>query len=680
MHRGAGLLGYHEHSVLEFIFDGTNWIVSPIDRFKVGNYGTGRNSAGGVDVDCEGAVWASGDALNFPSPAIYGITRIPATGNQADFPHGSNSHLIDLDGITNTGGRPKTYIGDVEVFDVCSPCFDVTEITVDCPEELNGPFIATFTLTNRSPQTIAYLLHTPCPAADLPAGATSGPLLPTGWQTLPAPLAPGDSTVVTVQIPSAGLNANDRFCWNITFFDRTGGECCRDKVCVPIPDCECFVVLDKTIECEVDADGTVKYFVNFNLQNTSAFTWYTLNLLPLNPFAASNPFTPSSFDLSSSPVPPGGTYQFTTCLTGNPGDALCFFIAVHAEDYEICCSKECCIVLPPCDGVQLDEFAVSRQVPCCPDEFGNVASYITLVVCNNSAFPRTYDWTINPIPAMGNCTATLSPSALVMPSGSIPVGPNSCAQVIIQVNCEELNAGDRACYEVCVQQQGNPANTFCGLGIIYVPQDPDIGIKIDQPVVNAESPRNVLRVSNPSDEPRHFVFEVVSLGAATEIRSPDGSTEGAALRQVFEINLEGGEEREVEVFVSLTDRELPPLSLNPFVVNTYNEQGQISQTVGTFVYLRSQDAERLAIMALEVSSSGELTFNISTQPGKRYALESSNNLGSEQDWTLTSCSASGSSETASEFIAQGKELVLNLTLNPDCSASFYRAVEIPAAQ
>lgn len=669
-HRGAFVGGPHSTNVLEYIFDGTNWIVSPIDKFKVGNYSSGQNTAGGVDVDCSGAVWASGDALNYPAPFIYGITRIPAAGNQADLPHGANSHLIDLDGIIT--GVPKTYIGDVEIYDVCSPCFDITDISVKCPQELNAPFTATFTLTNQSSHTAAYLWHTPCPSAQLPAGATSGPLLQVGPQALVSPLAPGDSTTVTVQIPSG--NANDIFCWNLTLLDETGAECCTDKVCVTLPDCECFIVLEKKISCEIDSTGVPKYTIEFDLLNTSTFTWHALNLLPPSLFST------ATFDLSGAPVSPGGTYQFKTCVSGNPGDAICFNIAVHSENIEVCCSKECCIVLPPCDGVKVDRCEVTRQAPCCRDADGNVIASVTLTVCNNSAFPRSYDWKILPRPLGPGCNAVLTASAFVMPTGSFPVGPNSCVSIVIPVSCKELKPGARACFEVCVEQQGAPTNSFCCEGQVYVPFNDDPVIKIQDPVLNADSPRNVLTVSNPGAESRRFVFEVSSVTAVTEISSPDGSTEGAAPSQLISLDLRGGETREVEVMISLSELNLPPTSLNPIVITAYNEQGQISQSLGSFVFLLSQKVERLGIKDMEVNPSGEITFRIATQAGKRYAMESSASLGRDQVWASAACSAPGSPEIITEFIAQGSELVLKVMPLPDCPVYFYRVTELPPVQ
>jgi hypothetical protein len=390
-------------------------------------------------------------------------------------------------------------------------------------------------------------------------------------------------------------------------------------------------------------------------------------------------FNNPSFDLSAAPVPPGGTYQFQTCITGNPGDAICFNIALHGENIDVCCSKECCIVLPPCDGgVELDRCEVARRAPCCRDAQGNVLASVTLTVCNNSAFPRTYDWTIGPGPMSFACNTPLPPSAIIVPNGTIAVGPNSCASIVIPINCQDLKPEDRACYEVCVTQQGNPNNTFCCGGIVYVPGDDDPVIKIQDPVLDADSPGNVITVSNPGPRARKVVFEVVSVTAMTGISSPDGSIDGPAPTQLIELDLGAGESREVQIRISPIREDLPPIALNPIMVNFYDEQGQIGDTAGSFVYTMVQKADGLRIKNMNVTGSGDLLFRIATEPGKQYALESSHTMGDASPWETTDCSDESTKKVASSFIAQGKELVLRVSPGLDCPVNFYRVVEISA--
>ncbi|MCB9865909.1 MAG: LamG domain-containing protein [Phycisphaerales bacterium] len=84
------------------------WVPSAFS-FKLGDTGPdGTNSAGGVDYDRDGNVWATGDALQFWPLAVYGLQSLPCTGGDV-----TNSVIVDLNGVYSTSD--KTEIGDVEV-------------------------------------------------------------------------------------------------------------------------------------------------------------------------------------------------------------------------------------------------------------------------------------------------------------------------------------------------------------------------------------------------------------------------------------------------------------------------------------------------------------------------------------------------------------------------------------
>ena len=56
--------GAHQSSVLEYLGNTGGWVASATNKYLVGGIAGGRNAAGGVDLDCEGNVWASADALH----------------------------------------------------------------------------------------------------------------------------------------------------------------------------------------------------------------------------------------------------------------------------------------------------------------------------------------------------------------------------------------------------------------------------------------------------------------------------------------------------------------------------------------------------------------------------------------------------------------------------------------
>jgi len=84
------------------------WVPSSFD-FEIGVSGPdGTNSAGGVDYDRAGNVWATGDALQFWPLTVYGLQSLPCTGGDV-----TSSVLVDINGVYSV--YDKTEIGDVEV-------------------------------------------------------------------------------------------------------------------------------------------------------------------------------------------------------------------------------------------------------------------------------------------------------------------------------------------------------------------------------------------------------------------------------------------------------------------------------------------------------------------------------------------------------------------------------------
>ena len=114
----------HASRVLEYQCKDFCW--QRVNSYKVGDYGSKTNSAGGVDYDNfpyvagqpVGRVWSSGDAIHlfgsYPD-AVYGYQGFRPTGGD-----NTNSMLIDSDGFVSYGD--KMYIGDIEA----PGCPDIT--------------------------------------------------------------------------------------------------------------------------------------------------------------------------------------------------------------------------------------------------------------------------------------------------------------------------------------------------------------------------------------------------------------------------------------------------------------------------------------------------------------------------------------------------------------------------
>ncbi|MGI8601436.1 MAG: hypothetical protein ACR2OZ_00390 [Verrucomicrobiales bacterium] len=669
-HSGVGEGGTHQGRVLEYTGSSGSWTAAPVDKFRVGDYSTGDNSAGGVAVECAGAVWASGDALNYPSPFIYGITRMPAGGNEFDVPYGANSHFVDLDGIiTNV---PKTMQGDVETFDPCeTKCLEVSEIKVECPKEPGGAFTATFTIKNTGTQTADYIWYTPCPAADLPAGAVTVQPLPAGVNSLSPPLAPGASTTQTIQFP--GVNGGAKVCFRITLLDKAGEECCTEKVCFDMPECDCFLVEKKTVECKQQADGTFQICLTITLKNLSNFTWYQVNFLP--PAL----FTPSSFDLSATPVPPGGTVTLTTCINSQPGLEVCFFISVHDKDIDVCCSQECCIVLPDCDVEHPDLCEVTRVAPCCPPAPGTAD--ITLTICNNGAVPRTYDWDISSPAPVPPCTKQI-PDALFAPSsGSVSVPAGGCVSLVIKASCEGFKQGDCANFIVCVQERNNPQNRFCCDGIVQRPQP-------GQPVVKDPAGGLAPHPLNPG-EVGNLRFEVINTeSAAMDVpfviwSNPlvlrfqiEGQPEPPSNFAYGFVRLPAGATQLVNLRVFPDPGLLGDGTIIPLFFSHVSPERVPGPTLGSSsIRMAPGTVPGFQIEAFQLRPDGRLVLDVQTRTGHVYRVQKSQDFINALGWQGAQCSPENGGPPADEFNGNGEVVRCVIEPEPLEPRMFFRVVE-----
>lgn len=117
------LFGAHHTRILRYTPSGTNWVTTPSTTHHIGgdpgfyfaNNMVGANSAGGVAVNCDESIWATGDmfpgsysvppnVINGPGDlgAVYGTMRIPTGGNSLLAGYGYGGFAIDFDGNTNS--------------------------------------------------------------------------------------------------------------------------------------------------------------------------------------------------------------------------------------------------------------------------------------------------------------------------------------------------------------------------------------------------------------------------------------------------------------------------------------------------------------------------------------------------------------------------------------------------
>ncbi len=417
----------HLSRLLEYTGTSPVWSPTPTNKWQVGRLAQGNNSAGGNAPDCDGNVWSSGDALIHPNPSIYGLQRIPPGGNATTLPFTtSNSYLIDLD--MDTSAHDKTTIGEVDIYDPACDCMSITEIDVRCPTDGTNGFPVSFSLTNQSSHVGQYVLLTP-------VQPTSGTFSP-NQIILPQPLAVGDKAIINTTIN--GLMPGETICFDITLLSSSFEECCSQTLCLTMPECDCFVVVDESIQCDPANPGTYTY--SFSYQNLTGAPLYHLVFWAAPPVVV----TPNAFDYSSSPIPPLGFATGTVTITGGtPGSVLCMNVSIHDDHFMECCAEEVCITLPECGEPGMDTCHVTKIVHCCPDAAGLPPSgTITLTVCNNGTTPQTYNWSANGLAPTTQCPVQLSPSDFTPSSGSLgPIPPGQCASVQISVNCERLQIG-----------------------------------------------------------------------------------------------------------------------------------------------------------------------------------------------------------------------------------------------
>lgn len=184
----------------------------------------------------------------------------------------------------------------------------------------------TFTFTNNAPFPIGWIYLT------APAGVT---LAQNPIQLTP-PLAPGASTSITVTM--SGLQPNSEACFTFGFHSPGLEECCVEKICFKVPDCDCFQILEEEIICNPNGS----FSINMVLQN---LTIYNISQI----WAVG----PTGSNLSPNPtlvnVAPGGVVTLNWTLTGNSlaGTTFCFKVMFFNGGVR-CCVKEVCVDLPDC--------------------------------------------------------------------------------------------------------------------------------------------------------------------------------------------------------------------------------------------------------------------------------------------------------------------------------------------
>lgn len=476
-HSQLGTNGAHSHRILEWTYDpsGPAWNLvpeitpTPTYKYHLGSAFGGQNSAGGVQPDCEGNVWVTGNFYSGTTAGsrIYGAQRIPAGGNFATAPEQSGSTSLWIDYNDSPVEVTKYALGALAMWEPCG-CMEIEVGEIECPREPDEPFTITLDVTNLSGQTATIGWIRPCPEADLPSGATSVVPSPATLFPFNTPVANGDQTTITFQVP---FDPNARtVCFSLTLFDEDLNECCTEKFCFDLPDCDCAEIIDQDVQSETLANGDIKH--------TITITVFNLTHLSGNPYPFSYATVPPqpgfvSFDATPTPDPilPGQSGTFTFCyicpLLQQPcPDKLITTIGFHDGTVENCCSLEVCIELPPGDKVTEPDTCqiINRNVVACPDPTGQGwYADIRVYICNNFCEPRTYDWGVNPQSA--NVISIAPNSGLI---GPIP--PGECEIVSFRI-LGNLEPGQNGTYSITFTPTDGGPSVTCR-GDFTRPEDP----------------------------------------------------------------------------------------------------------------------------------------------------------------------------------------------------------------
>lgn len=353
----------HQSRVLEYQLSGTNWVPSG-RNFSVGNHNYHWNSAGGIDLDCDGDVWMTGDALVLtpangrppslpPDPTaytIYGLQKSPASGNTggkstADLAQptyvGLNSYYVDLNGQTQTiaNTTDKTMIGSLEIYKrLCGAepqeCAGITKQEISCKTETTGGYNLTFNVTNNTGQPVTSILVTPPPGSTFTITSQT-PSIPGGV------LQPG--TTIPVSVTIGGGQPGQEICFTVTLMTKEG-KCCTVRVCQALPFC-CATAKNIKLGCSPFVPGG-----GFGYTYTLSITNQTSNLVQhiyLHPPAGVT-MTPNYFAVS---LAPGATFNTPPIIiTGiTAGASLNFGISLHTGDMKVCCTiSHFAGVMPSC--------------------------------------------------------------------------------------------------------------------------------------------------------------------------------------------------------------------------------------------------------------------------------------------------------------------------------------------
>ncbi len=199
----------------------------------------------------------------------------------------------------------------------------------------SGCFDMTFTITNMSGFPIGHLFSHNAPPIVIQSPLTLSP----NYIPINPPLANGASQTFTVTV--CGVPPGSSFNWDISVHHPDLDPCCTASIPIQTPKCDCFQILDQTIEC--DAAGNVVWCFTGQVlvsgSSVSSLMFPTPAGLSINPnIITFNP--PKNF---------GETFTACVTITGaTAGSTLNLpFIMLDSQGKK-CCSGTIPLTIPAC--------------------------------------------------------------------------------------------------------------------------------------------------------------------------------------------------------------------------------------------------------------------------------------------------------------------------------------------
>jgi len=481
--------GPHCCRVHRYTLSGPNWVTTPSTTHHVGADAyplyfptlpagiLGANSAGGVAVNCDESIWATGDMFNgysvvdsttntnFGSPYIYGAMRIQSGGNVGP-PYGRGGFLIDLDG---TYGIAKLSIGAIATRRQC--CMTAAAADIQCPVTPGGPYTLNLNVTNLMAVPMTNLQFLPVPINQLPPGAISVQPAP-ATVTLGSPIPPNGSGIVPISLPNVPP-VGGQVCFLVNVVDLSSPVeprvLCSQKICVNLPKCPCAQLTATNLQCPpcIGQPHTLSLKIK-NIWNTPYY-WYSLVPCPPSelPPGAVNVIPGPAGVQPLPPLLPGNFVTVPVTIQGLPlsGGMACFNVRLYdVQENVLICEEKICVNFPACNPSPGMTLTPVGQI-LCPQYPGGPFKF-TFTITNTQPVPA-YGATIGPCSGPGGGNFFGVTPGLV--SFSPPLAQNQSSNVTVCIT--GLLPGGTGC--LCVEFLDQNQRRFCQGQICFtLPQCP----------------------------------------------------------------------------------------------------------------------------------------------------------------------------------------------------------------